>query len=76
MTAPAIERIRVLCKELTNALDEWIETEMGGETWAIRIYPTSVRGSGVFLENISYCEDVMEARDTPKHRRLGSGGRA
>lgn len=52
MTAPAIERIRVLSNELSKALEEWIETDMGGEVWGVRIHPQCHCRPGVFLENL------------------------
>lgn len=73
MSTP-VERIRILSKELSEALEEWIETEMEGEAWVIRIYPASIKGHGVYLENISFCADLVHARDTPTHRHLDLGG--
>lgn len=74
MSIPA-ERIRTLAKELSEALEEWIHTEMEGEAWAIRIYPASIKeGHGVYLENISFCAPVLHVRDTPTHRHLDLGG--
>lgn len=67
------ERIRSLSNELSKALDEW-NAELEGETWAIRIYPSTIKGHGVYLENISYCADVVLARETPTHCKLVAGG--
>ncbi|WP_336067227.1 hypothetical protein [Nitratireductor rhodophyticola] len=69
-----MQRIERLSKELSKALDDWIENEMDGERWALRVYPSTIRSDVVYLENIEFCADVVKPRSTPAHRRLASGG--
>lgn len=69
-----MQRIERLSKELSRALDDWIENEMGGERWTIHIYPSTIRSDVVYLENIESCADVMKPRRTPTHRKLSAGG--
>ncbi|EKF41664.1 hypothetical protein NA8A_13644 [Nitratireductor indicus C115] len=47
-----MERIRRLSQELSNALADWIEEEMQGEKWAIRIFPPASDRHAIFLENL------------------------
>ncbi|XHB99346.1 hypothetical protein ABWH97_13860 [Nitratireductor sp. ac15] len=65
-----MQRIQRLSKELSKALDKWIEEDMGGESWLVRIYPSSIRSDVIYLENIEYVADVIGPRSTATHKAL------
>ncbi|MDZ5697632.1 hypothetical protein [Chelativorans sp. M5D2P16] len=48
-----IARLRRLCRELVEAIDEWIESDVPGEQWVIHILPSAPSRQSILLENVT-----------------------